>query len=505
MSEQLVVSGDRRIAMAELQQRSAKLAAALSSLGVGPGDRFAIVMRNEPGFLEASLAGSLIGAVPVPVNWHWTGVDLSHVLADCGARVVISHSDLITPVEAQMPAGMQIVEAPVPDELASAFGLVGSAELTGRYPTTDQLIDEHEPASPGDVAAPLAVIYTSGTTGLAKGVLRDPVDPAHLLGLFEAMRDMMGYEPGGVTLIPAPLYHTAPNVAASFAIVAGLSVVLMPKFDPEEFLRLIEAHQVTTVQVVPTMFVRLLRLPQEVRERYDLSSLRNIVHAAAPCPQHVKREMIDWLGPIVSEYYGGSEGGPWTFCTAEEWLAHPGTVGKPFHSAAIKILDAERREVPVGETGTVFGRPLEQWPNFTYLGDDQKRRDIDAGDGFITVGDVGHVDDDGFLYLSDRLNDMVISGGVNIYPAEIEATILEMADVADVAVFGIPDPDLGEALAAHVELVPDADVSEERLKEHVRSRLAGYKTPAVVVFEESLPREDSGKLFKRKLKERYLA
>jgi len=227
------------------------------------------------------------------------------------------------------------------------------------------------------------------------------------------------------------------------------------------------------------------------------------VHAAAPCPPAVKRAMIDWLGPILNEYYGGSEGGAWVYCTSEEWLAHPGTVGRPVAGMAIRVAGPDGREVPTGETGVIYGRSLSAWPDFTYIGSDEKRRSIDLGDGFITVGDVGRVDEDGFLYLSDRLNDMVISGGVNIYPAEIEACILGLGGVADVAVFGVPEPELGEAVAAHVQLLPGANVTEDQVREHVQQNLAKYKAPKVVVFEEELPREDSGKLFKRRLKARY--
>ena len=502
MSDAVVVSGDRSTPLATVKQRAARLAAGLRSIGVRPGDRYGIVLRNETGFLEANLAAPAIGAAPVPINWHWTGTDLAHLLSDSGVQAVVCHSDLLPAVERLKPEHAAIVEAPVPPEVAQAYGL-GDVPLSGRYPTTTELIDAHEPPEkPVLDAPPMAVIYTSGTTGLAKGILRDPPDPASAAGLVQLMRTLMSFD-GGTTLLPAPLYHTAPNVAATFAAALGMSLVVMPKFDPEEFLRLVEKHRVSTVQMVPTMFVRLLHLPADVRAKYDVSSLTTVVHAAAPCPPEVKRAMIDWLGPIVNEYYGGSEGGTWVYCTSEEWLAHPGTVGKPILDAQIKILGPDLDEVPVGEAGVVYGRSPSVWPNFTYLNDEEKRRSIDAGGGFITVGDVGRVDEDGFLYLSDRLNDMVISGGVNIYPAEIEACLLTLDGVADAAVFGIPAPELGEALAAHVQLRPGATVSGQDVKDHVRRHLARYKVPSVVVFEEQLPREDSGKLFKRVLKQRY--
>jgi long-chain acyl-CoA synthetase len=253
--------------------------------------------------------------------------------------------------------------------------------------------------------------------------------------------------------------------------------------------------------MVPTMFVRLLALPEQTRSRYDLSSLRWIVHAAAPCPPEVKRAMIDWLGPIVAEYYGGTETGPVVFCTSEEWLAHPGTVGRPIERSVVKVLDADGSELPTGASGEIY-MWVDIWPDFTYAGDAQKRRAIER-DGLVSCGDVGYLDAEGYLYLNDRRSDMVISGGVNIYPAEIEACLLSLPGVRDCAVFGVPDDDFGEALAAHVELSEGAELSADAVRGHIRSSLAAYKTPRVVEFSDSLPREDSGKIFKRRLREPY--
>jgi len=283
-----------------------------------------------------------------------------------------------------------------------------------------------------------------------------------------------------------------------------MDLTVLPKFDAEDFLRTVEANQVDHIQMVPTMFVRLLKLPEEIRTKYDLSSLKNVVHAAAPCPPDVKRAIIEWWGPIITEYYGGSETGIAVWCDSPEWLAHPGTVGKAVDGADIRILGDGNEILPAGEVGRVFIKPADNWPNFTYIGDDDKRRNMEV-DGYLTVGDVGRLDDDGFLYLSDRANDMVISGGVNIYPAEIEAALFNLAGVRDVAVFGIPDEDFGEALAAHIDADPDAGLTEDAVREFARQKLAGYKVPKVVVFDANLLREDSGKLFKRKLREPYWA
>jgi long-chain acyl-CoA synthetase len=256
--------------------------------------------------------------------------------------------------------------------------------------------------------------------------------------------------------------------------------------------------------MVPTMFSRLLRLPEEIRAKYDLSSLVKIVHSAAPCPPGLKRQMIDWLGPIVVEYYGGTETGPVVWCDSTQWLAHQGTVGAPADDAQIRIVGADGAERPSGEVGTVYVKPPSWWPEFSYLGDEAKRRAMEL-DGFVTVGDVGWVDADGYLYLTDRASDMVISGGVNIYPAEIEAALSELPGVRDSAVFGIPDEEFGESLAAHIELDPGAALTEDEVRGYLHTALAGYKVPKVVVFTAELPREETGKLFKRKLRAPYWA
>jgi long-chain acyl-CoA synthetase len=495
--------GSTTRAHAAIRQRALRLAGALGELGVGPGDRFAVLLRNEIAFLEATAAGATLGAVPVPVNWHWTGDDLRHLLADSGSHVTMAHSDLLPAAEAVAPEGMTFVEVVPPPDVAAAYGL-GRSVASGAHPELEALIASHEPVDNAETRPALGVIYTSGTTGSPKGILRDRVSPEqsslmarHLLRSFAA-------EPSMSTLVPAPLYHSAPNAHAVFALALDMELHIMPRFDAEGFLRLIDEHRIEHVQMVPTMFVRLLQLPAEVRSRYDLSSLRAVVHAAAPCPVEVKRAMIDWVGPIVHEYYGGSEIGAVVVCDSEEWLAHPGTVGHPAMGSSLRILDPDGAELPAGETGDIYARPFDGWPDFTYIGNDERRRSIER-DGYLGLGDIGHVDGDGYLYLSDRRNDMVISGGVNIYPAEIEACLIGLEGVGDAAVFGIPDPDYGEALAAHVELLAGAELDADDVRSHVATHLARYKVPKVVVFEDELPREDSGKLFKRRIKAPYWA
>jgi long-chain acyl-CoA synthetase len=309
-----------------------------------------------------------------------------------------------------------------------------------------------------------------------------------------------------VTVVTGPMYHSAPNAYGAYCLRAGAEVILQARFEPEELLRLIERHRVTHLHMVPTMFVRLLKLPPEVRKSYDLSSLKFVVHAAAPCPIDVKREMIEWWGPVINEYYGATQTGAVVFCTAEEWLAHPGTVGRPQANVKLVITDDAGKEVPVGEPGDVFAR-MTTGSDFTYHGDDEKRRKAERN-GLISVGDIGYVDKDGFLFLCDRRNHMVISGGVNIYPAEIEAALLSHPQVADAAVFGIPDEEWGEQVKAVVEAAPGA-VADEKLASEILAfcaeRLARYKCPRTLDFTNAMPRDPNGKLYKRKLRDPYWA
>ncbi len=469
----------------------------LSELGVGAGDRVALLLRNSIEFLEASIATVPLGANAVPINWHWRGEEIAHVLTDSEAKVLVLHGDLWPAIAQSVPEGLRLVVVAPEDGSPVPAGIPEDA-LDWSDWMTDLAPWEQPPET-----APISIIYTSGTTGKPKGVVRSPSSDEQR----EQTQAMLGHifqlGEGERTVIPAPMYHTAPNVYALASAIRGMDMTIMKSFDAEEFLRIVQEHQVSVVQMVPTMFVRMLGLPPEVRERYDLSSLRWVVHAAAPCPPDVKREIIGWLGPIVSEYYGSTETGPVVYCTSEEWLAHPGTVGRPIEQAQVKIFDPEGKLLGPGESGEVFVW-LDVWPDFTYAGDEQKRRSVER-DGLVSCGDIGYLDEDGFLYLNDRRSDMVISGGVNIYPAEIEACLQGLEGIRDCAVFGIPDDEFGEVLAAHVELDEGATLEADEIRDHVKTHLAGYKTPRVIEFSDSLPREDSGKIFKRRLREPYWA
>ncbi|HEY1915508.1 MAG TPA: AMP-binding protein [Streptosporangiaceae bacterium] len=482
----------------EIHERAARIAGGLSSLGLRPGDSAALVLRNSVEFLELTLGIGRAGISPVPVNWHWRGEELGYLLRDSGSKVVFAHSSFVPLVTDAAPDGVRVIEVLEPGRPSAGAGIPEFEAWLAGQAAAEQ---------PGGLPK-FGVIYTSGTTGRPKGVVREDVDVDAVLEMAGALLGRLGLEAGGRTLIPAPMYHTAPNVVATTAAVIGMDMTIMASFDPEEMLALVERHRITQIQMVPTLFIRLLRLAADVRSRYDLSSLTKIVHTAAPCPVGVKRQMIEWLGPVVEEYYGGTETGPVVWCDSAQWLAHPGTVGTPVDDAAVRIVDPDGIEVPAGEVGRVFVRPPHWWPGFSYLGDDAKRRDMALGTeadlaSFVTVGDVGHVDADGYLYLTDRASDMVISGGVNIYPAEIEAALSELAGVRDSAVFGIPDEEFGEAMAAHIEVAPDASLTSDDVRDYVRRTLAGYKVPKVVVFTDELPREETGKLYKRLLRAPY--
>ncbi|HEY2205146.1 MAG TPA: AMP-binding protein [Pseudonocardia sp.] len=505
MSQARIRCGDRTRTTGELMDRARRIAGGLSGLGVRPGDRVAVVLRNDIEFVEVSLGIAVLGAVPVPVNWHWKGAELGYLLTDCSARAVFAHRDLLPAVEDVLPRDLPVIEVEPSPALRAAYRLgtaaAGDPPRSGRMELESWLAAQ-EPLAEAPTSPPLSVIYTSGTTGRPKGILREPMTPAQGAAVTERLFRAFGLDPAMRTLVPAPMYHSAPNAHALFAATSGIDLTIMPRFTAPDFLDTVRRHRIEHSQVVPTMFVRLLALPEEQRAAADVSSLRAVVHAAAPCSPEVKRRMIGWWGPVILEYYGASEIGTVVACDSDEWLAHPGTVGRALDGCRLRILAEDGTEAPPGEVGEVYVDPGPAWPRFTYIGDDGKRAAMER-DGFLTLGDAGRLDADGFLYLSDRLSDMVISGGVNVYPAEIESFLITVPGVRDVAVFGIPDPDLGEALAAHVDTDPDSGLTEDDIRERVRANLAGYKVPRVVVLDRELPREESGKLFKRRIRERY--
>ncbi|MBM3554093.1 MAG: AMP-binding protein [Alphaproteobacteria bacterium] len=498
-----LVSGGRRLGGAALEERVRKVAGGLAALGIGPGDGVAIMMRNDFPFFEAILACGFLGAYPSAINWHFKAEEADYVLADCGAKVLVIHADLVSRFS-HLPPGLVVLVADVPPEIARAHALTPEATRVPAGSTGWESWVAAAPRWDGAPRAPVStVIYTSGTTGKPKGVKRPAATPVQQQEIAALRETVFGVTAESRVVLTGPLYHSAPNFYAIHALRAGATLVLQARFDPEEFLAIVENERVTGAHMVPTMFVRLLRLPDETRRKYDVSSLRHVVHGAAPCGPEIKRGMIAWLGPIVHEYYGATETGAVVHATSADWLAHPGTVGRTVPHATLRIYGEDGREVPVGTIGEVFVR-LASYPDFTYQNRDTDRRAAER-DGLISVGDMGYVDAEGYLYLCDRKRDMVISGGVNIYPAEIEHVLIGLAGVKDCAVFGVPDEEFGETLLGVVERLPGAPLDERQVLAHLRAHLANYKIPKRIVFQSDLPREDSGKIFKRRLREPYWA
>jgi long-chain acyl-CoA synthetase len=452
-------------------------ASALERLGVKQGDVVCILLRNSPAFLEAMLATRLLGAYWCPVNWHYKADEAGWILRDSGAKVLVTDAGL----RAQAATGIP-PDLPVVDEW--------NAFAHGRA------LWEGEPRSPGTLMP-----YTSGTTGRAKGVRRLPQTQEQIARLQQGLAQVLGIEPGMRALHPAPLYHSAPSSYAVQVLLHGDLLVLEERFDAERALALIERHRLTHAYLVPTMYVRLLRLPEETKRRYDLSSMRFVASTGSPCPAELKRAMIDWWGPVFNESYAASELGYVTCIGSEEALRKPGAAGRPVGEAKIRILDERGRELPRGEVGLIYARQ-PAYPDFVYNNNAEARRKIER-DGLLSLGDMGFLDDEGYLYVCDRASDMVISGGVNIYPAEIEATLAMMPGVRDCAVFGIPDEEFGESLAAAVQPEPGFSLRLEDVRQFLQERIASYKVPRVVAFHDELPREESGKIFKRRLRAPY--
>jgi long-chain acyl-CoA synthetase len=479
----------------ELVAGANRVANGLRALGLEKGDTVVSVQPNSLELMEVYLAAIQIGLLFTPINHHLVGPEIAYIVSDSEAKAFIG--------DARFAAELARVSAELGDALPRSFAVGG--HIAGFEPYESLTAGQPDTAPP-DRTAGLAMHYTSGTTGRPKGVKRNraDLDPDDLGSLMAMFLMLFGVQPGdgNVHITGSPLYHTAVLMWASCSLHLGHKVVIMDKWTPEAMLALIDEHRVTTSHMVPTQFHRLLALPEEVRDRYDVSSLRCMVHAAAPCPPDVKRRMIDWWGDAVMEYYAATEGGG-TIVTAKEWLERPGTVGKAWPGAELRILDDDGNQLAPGEIGTVY-MALTQ-ADFEYKGDAAKTN-ANRRDGFFTVGDLGYLDEDGYLFLCDRKIDMIISGGVNIYPAEIEGVFLSHPKVADVAVFGIPHEDWGEEIKAVVEpaegVAPDEALTADLLQ-FAAEQLAGYKRPKSIDYTTEMPRDPSGKLYKRKLRDPY--
>ena len=491
---QMAESGEA-ITYRELEERSNQGGHLFRKLGLRNGDHVAILMENCLAFMEICWAAQRSGLYYTAISRYLTADEIAYIVKDCGATVVIT-----TPKCGETIAGLVTSGADAP-----IFFMTG--EVRPGFRSWD---DERaaEPVIPiaGETAG-FDMLYSSGTTGRPKGVKRVASETSILIPnafLKYLCVDMYGMSSDSIYLSPAPLYHAAPLRFNMMVGVLGGTSIIMEHFDAEEYLKLIEKHRVNVSQLVPTMFVRMLKLSDDVRTQYDISSLKSAIHAAAPCPIEVKAKMIDWWGPIIVEYYAGSEGNGVTVSNSQEWLTHRGTVGRAV-VGKVKIVDDNDEEVPVGEVGTVY---FADAPQFAYHNDPEKTKRAYNSKGWSTLGDVGYVDADGFLYLTDRKAYMIISGGVNIYPQETEDILITHPAVADVAVFGVPNEEMGEEVKA---VVQPHDMSaagkhlEAELIAFCRQRLSSIKCPKSVDFEAELPRTPTGKLMKRHLRDRYWA
>ncbi len=491
----IMASTGETVSYAELDKRSNRLAHLLRANGLQRLDHYAMFMENNNRYLEACAAGVRAGLYYTCVNHYLTAEELAYILNNSESKVLITSRAKRDVAAQALKLCPKVRLALICDGTDADAPFVDLATATAAFPDTP-LADE---------MLGTAMLYSSGTTGRPKGILRPlPEEPGNFqLPVFQFLNKLWKYRSGMTYLSPAPLYHSAPQAAVSLAVHNGATVVIMEHFDPENYLALIEKHKVTHSQLVPTMFSRLLKLPEAARKKYDLSTLEVAIHAAAPCPVQVKEQMISWWGPIIDEYYGATEGLGFTACNSAEWLAHKGTVGKVM-IGDLHILDEQMQPAAKGVPGEIWFKTATP---FVYFNDPERTAQTRSADGEMsTVGDVGYVDDDGFLYLTDRSTFMIISGGVNIYPQECENLLIVHPKVMDAAVFGIPNEDLGEEVKAVVQAAPGVATGpalEAELIAYCQQHLAKLKCPKSIDFDAALPRLPTGKLYKKPLRDRY--
>ena len=499
----IMASSGETVIYAELEARSNQLAHLLRERGLQRLDHYAIFMENNSRFVEACMAGERTGLYYTCINAYLTAEELAYILNNSESQL------LITSVEKLAVARQALRDCP---KVTLCLVVGGGAAVAGQAGAAE--VQDFEAAVAGLPATPVAdewlgtaMLYSSGTTGRPKGILRPLPDtpPSQALPLFSFLSNLWQCEEGMMYLSPAPLYHSAPLANVSLAIRHGGTVVIMEHFDPEQYLALVEKYRITHTQLVPTMFSRMLKLPPEVRSRHDLSSLKIAIHAAAPCPAQVKEQMIDWWGAIIHEYYGATEGLGFTACNSAEWLAHRGSVGRVL-MGDLHVLDEMMQPVPKGQPGEIWFKTASP---FVYFNDPERTALTRSADGEMsTVGDMGYIDDDGFLYLTDRSTFMIISGGVNIYPQESENLLITHPKVADAAVFGVPNVDLGEEVKAVVQPIPGVEPGPELAQELMAfcaQHLSRQKCPRSIDFSVALPRLPTGKLYKRLLRDPYWA
>ncbi|MGB1155492.1 MAG: AMP-binding protein [Alphaproteobacteria bacterium] len=503
MTQSRVGDFDRALTADALDARAAKGASALIALGCGEDVPVALIMRNDLTQMEIMRAAAKAGTVLVALNWHGAAEEIEAICEDSGAQTVIIHRDLIADAAPALQGRQVIAVTPEP-ALCAAYEISNtSAQAASAFPEWRALVDDSPPLETPAMMRPLRR-YTSGSTGRPKGIRRQATGPRR--DFTDALRrigtEMMGFHPGATFFTAAPLYHSAPSTLTSAALVSeGVSTVVAPRFDPLAFLRAIETHRVTHIYLVPTMMSRLLKLPEADRARFDLSSVAFCISTGSPWPHDLKQAMIDWWGPVFWETYGASEIGFMTLASSADALERPGTAGRMQMGGTLLILDADGNQLPPGEVGEIYAR-MEVFGDFDYSNDPEARAAAEQH-GHISVGDVGWVDEDGYLFITDRKKDMIISGGANIFPAEIEAILMRAPFVRDVAVFGAPDAEFGEQVVAAIEPAPDWSPSRKEVTDFLAGKLARFKQPRIIDFHDALPREDSGKIFKPRLRAPY--
>lgn len=467
-----------------------------------PGGVVAVLMRNDLPFIEAVFAAGFAGGQTVPLNWHFTPEEIGYILADSGASHLVAHADLLAPLAGVIPDSVTVLSVTTPPEVCDAYAIDPRAAATppGALDWDAWVASWPERESRAKATGGM-MMYTSGTTGRPKGVRRLDSDPESRAANARLRQSWFGNRPGMRTAIIGPMYHSVQLSYTNASVSGRGEVELLPRFDAEQVLALIDEHRLTHLHLVPIMMSRLVKLPANVRDRYDVSSLEFVVHGSAPCPPEIKRALIAWFGPVLHEYYGTTECGMISRASSEEWLQRPGTVGRAWAGREIHIFDADGRPLPSGTEGEVYVS-LGSMPDFTYHNDPAKRASIERA-GCVSNGDIGYLDDDGYLFLCDRHSDVIISGGVNLYPAEIEAALAAHPEVVDAAVIGVPDDEYGERPLGLVTLAVGATATEPQLIAFARERLASFKVPRTIEMRDTLPRDEAGKVPRRRLREPY--
>jgi long-chain acyl-CoA synthetase len=491
----IMAQSGETVTYAELEARTNRLAHFLRNRGLKRLDHYAIFMENNARYLECCGAGERAGLYFTCINSFLTPDELAYIVNNSESKVLIFSEEKRTVAIEALRQSPKVEVALVVNGPGDGERLLNFDQATASMPAT----------SIADESIGTAMLYSSGTTGRPKGIIRPlpQQPPSQQLPLFDFLQKLWRYREELIYLSPAPLYHSAPQAAVNLVIRNGGTAIIMEHFDPEHYLQLVEKYKPTHSQLVPTMFSRMLKLPEAVRSRYDRSSLEVVIHAAAPCPTQVKEQMIEWWGPIIHEYYGATEGLGFAACDSAQWLAHRGSVGKVM-LGDLHVLDEDMLPCPKGTSGTLWFKTATP---FEYFNDSAKTAEARSPDGSMsTVGDVGYVDDDGFLYLTDRATFMIVSGGVNIYPQECENLLITHPKVADAAVFGVPNEDLGEEVKAVVQLMPNVETNSDLKDELIAfclRHLSRQKCPRSIDFEAELPRLPTGKLYKRVLRDRY--